>query len=85
MDMITSVYATNVTRSPFRVPDGIDLLGFRRSPDILAPAKMPAVAGNNIPKRSCQFSLETQDQTSVTIGALSDPTYEHHGLQLHQQ
>lgn len=42
---------------PCRVPLGIDLLGFLRSPDILAPAKIPAVAGNRIPNKSCQFSL----------------------------
>jgi hypothetical protein len=40
------------------VPAGIDLLGFFRSPLMLAPAKIPAVAGNKIPNRSCQFSLQ---------------------------
>lgn len=37
IDKITKVYVMNVKRSPCSVPLGIDLLGFRRSPDILAP------------------------------------------------
>lgn len=37
IDKITKVYVMKVKRSPCNVPLGIDLLGFRRSPDILAP------------------------------------------------
>ena len=37
IDKITKVYVMKVKRSPCSVPLGIDLLGFRRSPDILAP------------------------------------------------
>jgi len=47
-----------VSNNPCSVPRGMDLLGLRRSPDILAPANIPAVAGKRMPKRSCQFSLK---------------------------
>ena len=57
IETITSVYATNVNSRPWSVPAGMDLLGFFRSPLMLAPAKIPAVAGNRMPKRPCQFSL----------------------------
>lgn len=57
IDKMTRVYATKVNMRPCKVPLGIDLLGFFRSPDILAPAKIPAVAGKRIPNKSCQFSL----------------------------
>ncbi|KAH3673611.1 hypothetical protein WICPIJ_009728 [Wickerhamomyces pijperi] len=39
------------------VPLGIDLEGFLKSPDIEAPAKIPAVAGKKIPNRSWNVSL----------------------------
>lgn len=57
IDNMTRVYATKVNMSPCKVPLGIDLLGVLKSPDMLAPAKMPAVAGKRIPNKSCQFSL----------------------------
>lgn len=34
---ITAVYAAKVSPSPLKVPFGIALLGYRRSPDMLAP------------------------------------------------
>ena len=34
---MTRVYVKKVQSSPWRVPLGMDLLGLRRSPDILAP------------------------------------------------
>lgn len=49
---MTSKYATNVDNMAHRVPIGIALDGFRRSPDMEAPAKMPDVAGKRTPKRS---------------------------------
>jgi hypothetical protein len=52
MAKMTSVYVIKVKARPERVPLGIDLLGFFRSPDMLAPAKIPPVAGKRIPNRS---------------------------------
>lgn len=57
MARITNVYSTKVVAKPYSVPLGIDLLGFRKSPDMLAPANIPPVAGNKIPKRSWKVSL----------------------------
>lgn len=37
IERITIVYVMNVKTNPDRVPFGIDLLGFFRSPDIEAP------------------------------------------------
>lgn len=77
IERMTSAYTTNVKNKPLSVPDGIDRLGFLRSPDMLAPANIPAVAGNlkmisraqvsifdtyNIPNRFRQFSLKTGKQ-----------------------
>src|SRR5579862_1425973 len=39
----------NVNPIPHNVPLGMDTLGFFRSPDILAPANTPAVAGKKTP------------------------------------
>src|SRR5437762_11509726 len=39
----------NVRPIPANVPLGIETLGFFKSPDILAPAKTPAVAGKKTP------------------------------------
>lgn len=39
MERITTVYVTNVRSIPDNVPFGIDLLGFFKSPDILAPLR----------------------------------------------
>jgi len=40
----------NVRPIPANVPLGIETLGFFKSPDILAPANTPAVAGKKTPK-----------------------------------
>ena len=51
-----------------RVPVGMDLFGFRRSPDMLVPAKIPEQAGNNTPKRSLKFSvLENTDPAAPDV------------------
>ena|SRR5947207_1985999 len=42
---------------PYKVPLGMDTLGFRKSPDILAPANMPAVAGKNTPNTLATVSF----------------------------
>jgi hypothetical protein len=47
---ITERYTKNVNPIPANVPLGIETLGFFKSPDILAPANTPAVAGKNTPK-----------------------------------
>lgn len=41
-DKMTRKYAMKVVRIAQRVPTGIDLLGAFRSPDMEAPAKIPA-------------------------------------------
>src|SRR3569833_3370582 len=55
-DRMTTRYAKKVDSIAQRVPLGIDLLGFRRSPDMDAPANMPLVAGNRMPNRSLNVS-----------------------------
>ena len=39
-----------------RVPVGMALLGFLRSPDMEAPANIPEVAGNRMPNRLLKVS-----------------------------
>lgn len=40
IDRITRVYVRKVVPRPLKVPLGMDLLGFLRSPDILEPLPM---------------------------------------------
>jgi hypothetical protein len=51
-DKITVVYAIKVVNIAHSVPTGMSFDGFRKSPDMEAPAKMPDVAGNRMPNRS---------------------------------
>ena len=47
----------NVRAIPAKVPLGIETLGFFRSPDMLAPANTPAVAGKKTPNTLAIDSL----------------------------
>jgi hypothetical protein len=47
----------NVSPIPANVPLGIETLGFFKSPDILAPANTPAVAGKNTPNTLAIVSI----------------------------
>jgi hypothetical protein len=49
MAKMTVIYIKNVRPIPANVPRGIETLGFFRSPDMLAPANIPAVAGKKTP------------------------------------
>ena len=60
-DTITSTYAIKVDSMAHNVPTGIALLGFFRSPDMEAPAKMPEVAGKRIPNRSRNVARPWKD------------------------
>jgi hypothetical protein len=68
-----------VSPIPDNVPRGIETLGFFKSPDILAPANTPAVAGKNTPKTLAMLSffrgLELPAAPEVNLGhkfSLSD-------------
>jgi len=54
---MTARYMKNVNPIPDNVPLGIETLGFFKSPDILAPANTPAVAGKNTPNTLAIVSL----------------------------
>jgi|SRR5271156_3280766 len=49
----------NVNVIPAKVPLGIETLGFFKSPDILAPANTPAVAGKKTPNTLAIVSLRS--------------------------
>ena len=72
IENITARYMKNVRAMPANVPVGIETLGFFRSPDILAPAKMPAVAGKKTPKTlaidSCRRGFELPAAPEVNFG-----------------
>lgn len=53
------------------VPLGMALLGFFRSPDMDAPAKIPDVAGNRMPKRSRNVARPLNEGSSVCGRKLS--------------
>lgn len=55
-EKITSRYEIRVESIAQSVPLGIALLGFLRSPDIEAPAKIPEVAGNKTPNSARKVS-----------------------------
>jgi hypothetical protein len=46
---MTEMYMMKVSPIPDNVPRGMETLGFFKSPDILAPANTPAVAGKKTP------------------------------------
>src|SRR5579859_6291753 len=54
---MTVIYIKNVNPIPDNVPRGIETLGFFKSPDILAPANTPAVAGKNTPNTLAMVSF----------------------------
>jgi hypothetical protein len=48
---ITRVYKTKVKASPYKVPFGIDLLGFFKSPDMLAPLPYVSIIPSGLQQR----------------------------------
>ena len=61
----------NVTPIAAIVPCGIDLRGFSRSPDKLAPAIIPVTAGKNTANTTQKFAL-SKSPTRFLDSAISD-------------